>query len=59
MSKPIPLDLAVYKAQQAHSLIMDILEKANGKCPTELVDLITIVCDLSGEILESFEEATK
>lgn len=59
MNKPLTLDVATYKAQQAHSLVMTILEKANGKCPTELVDLITIVCDLSGEILGSLEEATK
>ncbi|MEY0294181.1 hypothetical protein AB7V96_14935 [Providencia rettgeri] len=59
MSKPISLDVAAYKAQQAHSLIMAILEKANGRCPTELVDLITIACDLSGEIRESLEEETK
>ncbi|MEQ4694548.1 hypothetical protein [Providencia manganoxydans] len=55
----ITIHQAAEKAQQAHSLIMDILEKANGRCPTELVDLITIACDLSGEIRESLEEATK
>ncbi|MEX6283185.1 hypothetical protein AB6F89_14905 [Providencia hangzhouensis] len=59
MSKPISLGVAAYKAQQVHSLVMAILEKANEKCPAELVDLITIACDLSGEIRESLEEATK
>lgn len=59
MSKPISLDVAAYKAQQANSLIATILEQAQGKCSSELIDLISIACDLSGEIWQSLAEATK
>ncbi len=59
MSKPIPLDRAAYKAQQNNSLLAVILEQVSSDCSSELVDLISIACDLSGEIWQSLEEATK
>ncbi|MEX9874025.1 hypothetical protein AB7X03_11145 [Providencia rettgeri] len=59
MNKPIPLDPATYKAQQCSSLFTVILEQAANECSKELLDLISIACDLNGEIWQSLAEATK
>ncbi|AFH95288.1 hypothetical protein ACU7RR_004234 [Providencia stuartii] len=59
MSKPIPLDVATYKAQQCNSLFTVILEQASNECSKELLDLISIACDLNEEIWQSLAEATK
>ncbi|MER5007323.1 hypothetical protein [Morganella morganii] len=58
MSKPLPLDAATYKAQQASSLFSVILEQAANECSSELLDLISIVCDLNGEIWQSLSYVT-
>lgn len=54
----IPLDVAAYKAQQASSLFTVILEQAANECSSELLDLISIVCDLNGEIWQSLSHVT-
>ncbi|HIE5975308.1 TPA: hypothetical protein ACXNXU_002707 [Proteus mirabilis] len=59
MSKPITLDVATYKAQQCNSLFTVILEQASNECSKELLDLISIACDLKEEIWQSLAEATK
>ncbi|EJD6329646.1 hypothetical protein ACI8BE_007115 [Proteus mirabilis] len=59
MNKPIPLDVAIYKAQQCNSLFTVILEQASHECSKELLDLTSIACDLNEEIWQSLAEATK
>ncbi|HEM8210041.1 TPA: hypothetical protein U2M19_000851 [Providencia rettgeri] len=59
MYKPLSLDAAAYKAQQCSSLYSVILEQAATECSKELLDLISIACDLNGEIWQSLAEATK
>lgn len=59
MSKPIPLDIAAYKAQQNNSLLAVILELASKDCSRELIGLVSIAYDFNAEICESLEEATK
>ncbi|ETT00788.1 hypothetical protein [Providencia alcalifaciens] len=59
MSKPIPLDRAVYKAQQNNSLLAVILEQVSSDYSRELIDLVSIAYDFNAEICESLEEATK
>ncbi|EMB2320903.1 TPA: hypothetical protein SMR84_003853, partial [Proteus mirabilis] len=53
MSKPIPLDIAAYKAQQNNSLLAVILELASKDCSRELIDLVSIAYDFNAEICES------
>ncbi|WP_413482150.1 hypothetical protein [Morganella psychrotolerans] len=55
MSKPLPLDAAAYKGQQASSLYSVILEQADTECSSELLDLISIACDLNGEIWQALK----
>lgn len=59
MNKPIPLDTAIYKAQQNNSLLAVILEQVSSDCSRELIDLVSIAYDFNAEICESLEEATK
>ncbi|MCX2588731.1 hypothetical protein OQ435_11190 [Proteus penneri] len=59
MSKPIPLDTAIYKAQQNNSLFAVILEQASKDCSRELIDLISIAYDFNAEICKPLEEAIK
>lgn len=58
MSKPLSLDAATYKAQQVSSLFTVILEQAADECSRELLDLISIACDLNGEIWQSLNHVT-
>ncbi len=57
MNKLIPLDAAVYKAQQTSSLFTAILAQASTECSKELLDLISIACDLNSEIRQSLHDA--
>ncbi|HBC5557039.1 TPA: hypothetical protein KEU64_002302 [Proteus mirabilis] len=59
MCNPLPLDVATYKAQQCNSLFTVILDQASNECSKELLDLISIACDLNEEIWQSLAETTK
>lgn len=59
MSKSTLLDVVTYKAQQCNSLFTVISEQASNECSKELLDLISIACDLNEEIWQSAREATK
>lgn len=59
MCNPLPLDVATYKAQLCNSLFTVILEQASNECSKELLDLISIACDLNEEIWQSLAETTK
>lgn len=53
MSQPLPLDAADYKARQVSSLYSVILEQASGECSPDLLNLISIACDLNQQISQS------
>lgn len=49
----IPLDVAAYKARLVTSLYSVILERASGECSPDLLNLISIACDLNQQISQS------
>ncbi len=53
MLNTICIDTAKYKAGLASSLYSVILEKASDECSQELLDLISIACDLNQQISQS------
>ncbi|AKJ41530.1 hypothetical protein [Pragia fontium] len=55
MRKPIPLDLANYKAGLLASLFSVIMENSATECSPELNDLIAIAADLNQEIYHSLK----
>lgn len=57
MSNALSLDAAAYKAQQISSLHTVILEQAAKECSRELLDLISIACDLNEEIWQSLKNS--
>ncbi|AOF13180.1 Uncharacterised protein [Yersinia enterocolitica] len=57
MRKPIPLDLALYRTGLACSLYETILEKASDECSKQLLDLISLACDINSEVNRSLSTA--
>ncbi|HCC0195356.1 hypothetical protein J0A78_06430 [Providencia rettgeri] len=56
MLNTICIDTAKYKASLASSLYSVILEKASDECSQELLDLISIACDLNQQISQSLRD---
>ena len=59
MREPIPLDVAEYQAGLACSLYEVILEKAVKECSPQLLDLISLACDINQQVYHSLETATE
>ncbi len=53
MRKPITLDAAEYRSGLACSLFETILEKAGEVCSSQLIDLISLACDINHEVHQS------
>ncbi|HHE4677332.1 TPA: hypothetical protein ACPEUE_001082 [Proteus mirabilis] len=56
MLNTICIDTAKYKAGLASSLYSVILEKVSDECSQELLDLISIACDLNQQISQSLRD---
>lgn len=56
MPNAICIDKAKYKAGLASSLYSVILEQASVECSKELLDLISIACDLNQQISQSLRD---
>lgn len=58
MREPIALDVAEYRAGLACSLHETIMEKACNECSPQLIDLISLACDINQEVHQSLRAAT-
>ena len=56
MPDTIRIDTAKYKAELAGSLYSVILEQAAGECSPDLLNLISIACDLNQQISQSLRD---
>lgn len=58
MREPIALDVAEYRTGLACSLYETIMEKACNECSPQLIDLISLACDINQEVHRSLMAAT-
>lgn len=50
MRNPVPLDVAEYRSGLACSLWSAILEKASDECSQDLLNLLSLACDINHEV---------
>lgn len=56
MPDTIRIDTAKYKADLASSLYSVILDQVAGECSPDLLNLISIACDLNQQIIQSLRD---
>lgn len=56
MPDAIRIDTARYKADLVSSLYSVILDQASGECSPDLLNLISMACDLNQQISQSLRE---
>ncbi|HEJ9057493.1 TPA: hypothetical protein SML50_001759 [Serratia fonticola] len=59
MRKPISLECAEYRTGLACSLFEVIMDKASDECSKQLLDLISLACDINAEAHRSLVAATE